>query len=107
MAWAGGRRLVKGFEYLLFARANRGAIRCPTLCMAGEGEAKVTLALARECYEQLPNPSSKLVVLTAEQGGEAHCQVSNLSLLNQVIFDWLDEVFHQGMRSRVAKGDAP
>ena len=101
------RRLVKGFEYLLFARANCSAIRCPTLCMAGEGEAKVTLALARECHEQLPNPSSKLVILTAEQGGEAHCQVNNLSLLNQVIFDWLDEVFHQGLRSCAAKEGVP
>ena len=30
---------------------------------------------------------------TREQGGEAHCQVNNLALPNEVMFDWLDEGF--------------
>lgn len=89
-------RLVKAFEYLLFARAKPTKIQCPTLCMAGEGEAEVTLAQARACFERLPNPLKRLTILTKEEGGEAHCQVNNLGLLNQVIFDWLDEVFSSG-----------
>jgi hypothetical protein len=64
-----------------------------TLCMAGESEAKVTLDQTRECFKRLPNPNKKLAILTREEGGDAHCQVNNLKLLNQVIFDWLDEVF--------------
>jgi pimeloyl-ACP methyl ester carboxylesterase len=87
------RRLVKASEYLIYARINCRKILCPTLCMAGEDEAEITLKLARECYEQLPHPASKLVILTREEGGAAHCQVDNLDLLNGIIFDWLDEVF--------------
>jgi hypothetical protein len=33
-----------------------------------------------------------MIIFTKEQGGEAHCQVNNLALPNQAIFDWLDEV---------------
>jgi hypothetical protein len=29
----------------------------------------------------------------AAEGADAHCQINNLSLLQQVVFDWLDEVF--------------
>lgn len=86
-------RLVKGFQYLFHGRANCKRILCPALFMAGEGEAEITLNLARQCFSQLPNPQKKLAILTREQGGEAHCQINNLSLLNQVIFDWLEAVF--------------
>ena len=61
--------------------------------IAGEGEAKITPDLARECFEKLPNPNKKLHILTREEGGEAHCQIDNLPLLNQILFDWLDDVF--------------
>ncbi len=38
----------------------------------GEGEAPITLQIARECFEQLPNPGKKLVIFTKEEGGERH-----------------------------------
>jgi len=82
-------RLAKGFQYLLHGKADCRRITCPTLCMAGEGEAKITLDLAQQCYRLLPNPQKKLLVLTQAEGGEAHCQINNLSLLNRVILDWL------------------
>ena len=56
-------------------------------------EAKVTLEQTRQTHERLPNPHKRLVILTKEVGGAAHCQVDNLELLNWVIFDWLDEVW--------------
>jgi hypothetical protein len=37
-----------------------------------------------------------LVIFTAQDGGEAHCQVNNLALPNLVMFDWLEEVFDGG-----------
>jgi pimeloyl-ACP methyl ester carboxylesterase len=86
-------RLVKGFEFMAYARANCGKIQCPTLCMAGESEAKVTLNQTRECFKRLPNPKKRLAILRKGEGGDEHCQVYNLELLNRVIFDWLDEVF--------------
>ena len=87
------RRVAKAYDYLVYGRANPRKIPCPTLCLAGKGEAPITLRIARECVEQLPHPMKKLVIFTKEQGGEAHCQVNNLGLPNRVIFDWLDEVF--------------
>lgn len=87
-----GPRLVKAYQYLVHGKANCKKIACPTLCMAGEGEAKITLDLAKKCFSQMPNPQNKLVILTAEEGGEAHCQVNNLPLLNKVILDWLETV---------------
>ena len=87
------RRVAKAYDYLVHGRADPRKISCPTLCLAGEGKAPITLKIARECVEQLPHPMKKLVIFTKEQGGEAHCQVNNLALPNRVIFDWLDEVF--------------
>ena len=67
-------------------------ITCPMLCMAGEGENENLIHQAKERFEKIQNSRKKLIILTKEDGGEAHCQLYNLSLLNQVIFDWLDEV---------------
>lgn len=87
------RRVAKAYDYLVYGRVDPRTIRCPTLCLAGEGEAPITLRIARECFAQLPHPRKKLVIFTREEGGEAHCQVNNLALPNGVMFDWLDEVF--------------
>lgn len=83
------RRIIKAYQYLRYGRTKVSRIHCPTLCMAGEGEPDITLELARTTYEQLPNPLSKLVIFTEEEGSEAHCQVDNLALPNGVMFDWL------------------
>ncbi|MFQ5945061.1 MAG: alpha/beta hydrolase family protein [Anaerolineae bacterium] len=87
------RRFGKAYDYLAHGRADPSRIPCPTLCLAGEGEAPITLRIARECYEKLPHPKKKLRIFTDEEGGEAHCQVDNLALPNGVMFDWLQEVF--------------
>jgi pimeloyl-ACP methyl ester carboxylesterase len=87
-----GRRMVKAYQYLTQGRADLSKITCPVLCLAGESEAKITLDIARESIRRLPNPKSKLVIFTREEGGDAHCQVDNLALPNRVIFDWVDEV---------------
>lgn len=88
-----GRRFGKAYDYLFHGKADPKKISCPALLTAGEGEAPITLTIAQECYEQLPNPQKKLVIFTKEQGGEAHCQVNNLGLPNGVMLDWLEEVW--------------
>ncbi len=93
------RRFGKAYDYLRYGKADPREITCPVLCLAGEGEAKITLDVARECYAQLPNPQKKLVIFTKAQGGEAHCQVNNLPLPNGVMFDWLEEVFADGTQT--------
>ncbi|MFO7169420.1 MAG: alpha/beta fold hydrolase [Chloroflexota bacterium] len=87
------RRVAKAYDYLVYGTSDPRQISCPTLCLAGEGEAPITLQIARECFAQLPHPLKKLVIFTREEGGEAHCQVNNLALPNGVMFDWLDTVF--------------
>ncbi len=49
-------RVAKAYDYLVHGRADPRKIVCPTLCLAGEGEAPITLKIARECVEQLPHP---------------------------------------------------
>jgi pimeloyl-ACP methyl ester carboxylesterase len=87
------RRFAKIYDYLFRGRAKVRAIACPVLCLAGEGEAKITLDIARAMYSQLTHPRKLLRIFTRAEGGEAHCQVNNLALPNRVIFDWLDDVF--------------
>jgi hypothetical protein len=87
------KRLAKAYDYLRHGKADPAAIACPTLCLAGEGEAKITLAVAQSCHAALPHPQKKLKIFTREEGGEAHCQVDNLALPNGVMFGWLHDVF--------------
>jgi pimeloyl-ACP methyl ester carboxylesterase len=86
-------RFRKAWDYLNNGKVDVRQIYCPTLLLACEGEAEITLKIVRECFEQLPNPLKKMVIFTREQGGEAHCQVDNLALPNRTIFDWLDGVW--------------
>ena len=85
-------RFAKAWDYLTNGKVDVRQITRPALLLAGEGEAPITLDITRECYEKLPNPQKKMVIFTKAQGGEAHCQVNNLALPNQTIFEWLDEV---------------
>jgi dienelactone hydrolase len=87
------RRFAKAYDYLMHGKADPRRVPCPTLCLAGESEAPITLRIAHECFAQLPHPMKKLVIFTKNEGGAAHCQVNNLALPNRVIFDWLDTVF--------------
>ncbi len=84
------RRFGKIYDYLVHGRADVRKIQCPTLLLAGEGEARITLDIARETLAQLPNPNKQLRIFTRAEDGEAHCQVNNLPLPNGVMLDWLD-----------------
>jgi len=70
-----------------------GAIGCPMLCLAGEGDPPDALAQTREVYEGLEDSKKAIRIFTAEEGAEAHTHVNNFPLLHQVMFDWLDETF--------------
>ncbi len=86
-------RFAKAYDYLTNGKVDPRQISIPVMCIAGEGEAQITLDIARECHEKLPNPRKKLLIFTREQGGEAHCQINNLPLPNGAIFDWFDSLF--------------
>lgn len=90
-------RFRKAWDYLSNGKVDIRNVKCPALLLAGEGEPEVTLKIARACFEQLPNSQKKIVVFSEAQGGEAHCQINNLALPNGTMFDWLDEVWQNGI----------
>jgi pimeloyl-ACP methyl ester carboxylesterase len=65
-------------------------IHCPTLCLASEGEAPMFLTQTHEVYDALKVPK-KLHIFSIEEGADAHCQVNNVTLMQEVVYDWLDE----------------
>jgi hypothetical protein len=75
------------------ARVNVAAIECPMLCLAGEGDPPECLTQMREVFEQLRAARKEMRVFTVAEGAEAHCQVNNSPLHDEVVFDWLDAVF--------------
>jgi len=67
---------------------------CPTLAMVSEGDGEVLLKQAREMIEKIPASNKKLHYFTlAKDGSDDHCQLDNRVRGNQVMFDWLDELF--------------
>ena len=70
-----------------------GAIPCPMLCLAAEGDPPEALEQTRYVFDYVPHPGKTMRILTAEEGAEAHAHVNNFPLLSQVVFDWLDVTF--------------
>jgi dipeptidyl aminopeptidase/acylaminoacyl peptidase len=68
-------------------------IKCPTLILAGEKDHSFS-GQAKKLYDLLKCPK-KYILFTSEEGGEDHCHVAALSLANQRIFDWLDNIFQK------------
>ena len=71
-------------------------ITCPMLCLVSTGEVAERIRQTQKIYGLLPNPKSALHIFTEEEGADAHNQANNLSLLHEVVFDWLDEIYSKG-----------
>jgi pimeloyl-ACP methyl ester carboxylesterase len=93
-AWQSGKEsLLEALQATKGEPVDVGAIECPMLCLAGEGDPPDALVQTREVYDGLENPRKAIRIFTAEEGAEAHTHVNNFPLLDQVVFDWLDEAF--------------
>lgn len=69
-------------------------IRCATLALIGEGEGQELLRQTRQFYDNISSTYKTLHLFTLdEDASDDHCQLDNRSRANQVIFDWLDDVF--------------
>ena len=83
------------------AEANKGwtvdfsKVTCPTLILIGSGEYanEEVKKQQQACLKALPNPVKKLVVTPEDLGASSHCIGENRSLMSEVVFNWLDEVF--------------
>lgn len=70
-------------------------ITCPLLSIVGEKEyhnSPVSHRFQDDAIAANPDPRSKLVVVSAAEGGDAHAIGTNLNLMAQLVFDWLDDV---------------
>lgn len=74
---------------------NYSAIRCPSLFLVSEGEAPELKRQTGVMQADLSQRGVDVTVreFTAEEGADGHCELNNLRLLHQVVFDWLDRVF--------------
>jgi hypothetical protein len=43
--------------------------------------------------DNFPNPMKKMVITPTVEGATNHCVMENRSLVGQVFFDWLEELF--------------
>jgi len=83
------------------ADANRGytfdpaEVTVPALIIVGESEmgSEVVKKQQEEAMKGFPHPAKKMVVTPSDEGATNHCIMENRSIVAQVLFDWLDEVF--------------
>lgn len=68
-------------------------IVCPTLAVHGEAAYPELDAQAMQFYENICSEHKHREYIPAIHIADAHDHVGNLSLLNQTVFDWLDELF--------------
>jgi hypothetical protein len=83
------------------APANKGytfdpaKVTVPALIIVGEGEYKSTEVQRQQkiAMDGFTNPKKKMVITPADEGATNHCVMENRSIIGQVLFDWLDDVF--------------
>jgi hypothetical protein len=96
--WAHGMENKTIAEFLDFAgeftvEGLEDKITCHYLNMSSEGEGGA-IALAKNCIAKMTNCASLTdKLITAEEGGDAHCGLNNPTLKAQIEFDWLDDIF--------------
>jgi hypothetical protein len=73
------------------------AFTVPALLIVGEGEYKSEEVKRQQqvCMDKFPNPMKKIVITPAIEGATNHCVMENRSLVSQVLFDWLDDIFRR------------
>ncbi|HXF89446.1 MAG TPA: alpha/beta hydrolase [Xanthobacteraceae bacterium] len=71
-------------------------MKCPFLLVHGEGDEQIPLSLAQTCFEAVGSKHKTLKVFTREEGGFHHCQVDNVTLGTQYMWDWLSDVLKPG-----------
>ena len=69
-------------------------ITVPILIVHGEDDRQVPVAKAKETFDGCINsPRRELRIFTADEGGEQHCQIGNMSLGTDYMADWIADVF--------------
>lgn len=80
-------------------RFDPAEIACPLLILIGEKEfqtAPTSRKQQEEALAKAANPRKALLLTRASEGADAHAIATNMSLMAQLVFDWLDETFAPG-----------
>jgi fermentation-respiration switch protein FrsA (DUF1100 family) len=64
-------------------------IRCPAYILHGADDRQIPVAHAQALYGALGSADKTLKVLTAAEGGTAHCQLDHFHIAHYHLFDWL------------------
>ena len=68
-------------------------ISCPVLCFVGNGDSNEQIRQFHEFYKKVSSGNRNMRIFTQQDGASMHCQIDNLGLLEQITFDWLENVF--------------
>lgn len=74
-------------------------ITCPTLALASEGEGETFINQARDFINNISSSVRQLKIFTYREGAGAHCQIDNITLMNHVVYDWLDIIFNHNLKT--------
>jgi hypothetical protein len=95
-AWRWGvKTYAQLYEVIKAFTFDPASLTCPILSIIGEKEYQQGPAshLQQAQAVQLnPDRRSKLLITTAAEGADAHAMATNMSLMAQLVFDWLDDV---------------
>ena len=103
-AWRwGARRYADMLDIRHDVTLEPAAITCPLLTIVGEKEytsGALSGGFSGDAAPSSLSSQSRLVILGASDGGTVHAMATNLSLMAQLVFDWLDEVLPAQPRMR-------
>lgn len=71
------------------------SIRAATLCIVGAGEGPMGEQMG-PFFDRLQGVKASRV-FTKQEGADAHCILNNMTLMQQVVFDWLETVVPRGL----------
>ena len=95
-AWRWGvKTYAELYEVMKAFTFDPAALTCPILSIIGEREYQQGPASRLQQTQAVhlnPDTRSKLIVTTAAEGADAHAMSTNMSLMAQLVFDWLDDV---------------
>ena len=67
-------------------------MKCPFLLLHGAGDEQIPLAIAEKCFAAVGSKEKTLKVFHREEGGFHHCQVDNVTIGTNYMWDWAADV---------------
>ena len=79
------------------ARRHRAEDDAARSCsLHGAGDEQIPLAIAEKCFAAVGSKDKTLKVFHREEGGFHHCQVDNVTIGTNFMWDWVADVLKPG-----------